>query len=119
MAWALASVVLLLHDALMGITRKALSLSTAGMVSWRSKGERVERFTRQTRNAARAQVAQQAMSLEQQRQLVNQGDVSAVRAEVQDMRTDLPLAGWFADQLDPSLLRWWDGFQWTNVTRPR
>jgi hypothetical protein len=26
--------------------------------------------------------------------------------------------GWFPDPSGPSQLRWWDGYQWTNATRP-
>lgn len=28
-------------------------------------------------------------------------------------------AGWYPDQVDPSLMRWWDGSQWTSATLPR
>ncbi|WP_285750976.1 phospholipid scramblase-related protein [Lentzea sp. NBRC 105346] len=27
--------------------------------------------------------------------------------------------GWYPDQADPRLVRWWDGFQWTPHTQPR
>ncbi|MBF6437649.1 DUF2510 domain-containing protein [Nocardia cyriacigeorgica] len=27
--------------------------------------------------------------------------------------------GWYPDHADPSLLRWFDGHQWTAQTRPR
>jgi uncharacterized protein DUF2510 len=31
----------------------------------------------------------------------------------------LPPAGWYADQGDPSMDRWFDGTQWTEFARPR
>ena len=30
----------------------------------------------------------------------------------------VPVAGWYTDNADPSILRWWDGIQWTAHTTP-
>jgi hypothetical protein len=27
--------------------------------------------------------------------------------------------GWYADPNDPTIVRWWDGQQWTSHTHPR
>lgn len=27
--------------------------------------------------------------------------------------------GWYPDHANPALLRWFDGYQWTNQTHPR
>ncbi|MGW4769959.1 DUF2510 domain-containing protein [Nocardia sp. NPDC004278] len=27
--------------------------------------------------------------------------------------------GWYPDHSNPALLRWFDGYQWTNQTHPR
>jgi enoyl-CoA hydratase/carnithine racemase len=118
----------------MGLIRKTMSLGTVGIVSYRSKEERATKFAKQTRNAARAQVAQTAMMLEQQRQMVTQGDHAAVREEVRDIRAfqppaqqvlapaapppAAPPAGFYNDPFDPSVLRWFDGAQWTAMTKP-
>jgi hypothetical protein len=38
-----------------GITRKTLSILTAGIIDFRSDKERIARYTRQTRDSVRAQ----------------------------------------------------------------
>lgn len=43
----------------MGITRKTLSILTLGLIDYRSDKERIARYGRQTRDAARAQVREQ------------------------------------------------------------
>lgn len=118
----------------MGILRKSMSLSTMGMVSYRNKDERAVKYAKQTRNAARAQVAQNGMMLEHQRQMINQADHANVREEVRDLQgyhpqayypqqapvVAAPPAGFYSDPSgDPTLLRWFDGAQWTDMTRPR
>ena len=106
----------------MGLIRKSMSLSTLGMVNYRSKDERATRYAKQTRNAARAQVAQTAMMIENQRQQLAAADHANVREEVRDMRAVAPAAppaGFYSDPTDQSLLRWFDGAQWTAMTRPR
>ena len=32
--------------------------------------------------------------------------------------TELPAAGWYGDPQNPALLRYWDGTQWSDQTRP-
>ncbi|MPQ96476.1 DUF2510 domain-containing protein [Modestobacter sp. I12A-02628] len=114
----------------MGILRKTMSISTAGMIGYRSKGERAVKYAKQTRNAARVQVVQTGVMIENQRQMINQNDHANVREAVRDMRGELgapapvpvvaPPAGFYSDpQGDASLLRWFDGLQWTSMTRPR
>lgn len=44
------------------------------------------------------------------RALVRVGDKTPVEAHG---------PGWYPDQQDPSLVRWWDGQQWTSATLPR
>jgi hypothetical protein len=112
-----------------GILRKTMSVSTMGMVSYRNKDERTAKYARQTRNAARAQVAQNAMMLEHQRQMITQNDHANVREEVRDMWAAQPPApyipaqapagppaGWYPDPQGLAPVRWWDGGQWTDHT---
>lgn len=112
----------------LGILRKTMAVGTGGMISYRNKEERATKYAKQTRNAARAQVAQNAMMLEHQRQMINQADHANVREEVRDMRAvgqqptpaAAPPAGFYTDPSgDQSLLRWFDGNQWTDMTKPR
>jgi hypothetical protein len=100
------------------------------MVDYRGKQERATKYAKQTRNAARVQVAQQAMMVENQRKQIVAADHANVREEVRDMRGGwmpapapapaAPPAGFYTDPGgDASLLRWFDGIQWTSMTKPR
>jgi len=107
-----------------GLIRKTMSFGTMGVVSYRNKDERAVKYAKQTRNAARAQVVQNGLMLETQRQVVNGIDHGNVREEVRDMRaaqtSAAPPAGFYTDpQGDATLLRWFDGTQWTDMTKPR
>ncbi|GAB2531700.1 DUF2510 domain-containing protein [Nocardia heshunensis] len=95
----------------MGLIRKTASLSTMGLVSWSKPGERAAKYARQTRNAARAQVAQNAMQLEMQRKQLAALDHANVR---EAMRPSPTPPGWYVDPGYPGQLRWWDGIQWTQ-----
>lgn len=127
----------------MGIIRKATSISTLGLVDYRSDKERIARYGKQTRNATRAQVAQNAMQLELQRQQLAQGHVQHVEAQAQRIapvgpeayglpgpsgQHALPAgpsavpapivgprAGWFTDE--HGWRHFWDGQAW--VGRPQ
>jgi hypothetical protein len=108
-----------------GLIRKSMSLGTGGIVNYRNKDERASKYAKQTRNAARAQVAQTAMMLENQRKQLAAADHANVREEVRDIRAAQPTvapaappAGFYNDPQDPSVLRWFDGAQWTAMTKP-
>lgn len=66
----------------MGIMRKMTSVSTMGLVDYRSDKERTAKYTKQTRNAARAQAAQQMQSMELQRKANDALNHANVREEV-------------------------------------
>ncbi|WP_249359062.1 DUF2510 domain-containing protein [Nocardia cyriacigeorgica] len=46
-----------------------------------------------------------------------QGGLYRCGARASGTATQAP--GWYADQANPGLLRWFDGRQWTAQTRPR
>jgi hypothetical protein len=89
----------------MGITRKFLSVSTLGLIDWRSDKERIARSTRRTDKGIRAQ-----------NKLIAQQTLEARHAAPAQ---SLPPAGWMPDAQDPRLLRWWDGSKWTEHTQAR
>jgi type II secretory pathway pseudopilin PulG len=95
-----------------------MSVSTLGVIGFRSNNERTARYTKQTRNAARAQVAQEAMNLEFQRQQLAALNHANVREATKPITTE---PGWYADPGNPAQVRWFDGRQWTShvqVTPP-
>jgi hypothetical protein len=156
-----------------GLFRKTMSLSTLGLVSFRNGDDRSTRIAKQTRNAARAQVAQQAMALEHQRQLIAHAEYAAAQREAQAWQQQqmlfqqmqaqqrhpqhvqgwapapnpvppqplppgqtaaqaipaappvarpaptTPPPGWYPDQQNARLVRWFDGMRWTEHTQPR
>lgn len=56
----------------MGIIRKTMSVSTLGLVKFRSDAEMSNKIAKQTRNAARANVVQNQMLIDLQRQQMEQ-----------------------------------------------
>lgn len=86
----------------MGFMRKVTSVSTFGLVDYRSDKERQARYAKQQRDAQREQ-----LKLEKER----------------DKRAAAPPqaqpAGWYPDQVDVRFVRYWDGLRWTEHTQPR
>ena len=108
----------------MGLLRKTMSVSTAGLVPYRNKEERATKYAKQTLNAARALVAQQAVDLQLQRdqaegvrQLNAQAEARRIEAAQQSRQGHAtpsgPPPGWYQDP-DGELTRWWDGTAWTE-----
>jgi len=67
-----------------GLFRKAMSVGTLGIVSYRTKDQRAGRYARQMRNAMRAQVAQSAAQVEVARQHLAATDYANVREAQRD-----------------------------------
>lgn len=83
----------------MGLFRKVTSLSTLGLVDFRSDKERT---ARNTARAGRAIRSQNRLIREQMKQSAGQWP-----------------AGWYPDPSNPSLVRWYDGKKWTENVQPR
>ncbi|MFT4202198.1 DUF2510 domain-containing protein [Gordonia sp. (in: high G+C Gram-positive bacteria)] len=88
-------------------TRKFMSVSTAGLVDFRSDKERTAAYAKATKKQAKAQTK----LMEQQLRLQQ---AQAVPPPPQQ----LP-AGWYPDQQQPGMVRWFDGHQWTAHVQPQ
>jgi len=88
-----------------GLIRKTLMLSTAGVVSGSSKKQRV----------AKAQLKQvkEQTAIARQQLAMDQRDALTVTAVPMP---GVPAAGWFPDQTVPGQLRYFDGQRWTDQT---
>lgn len=94
----------------MGIIRKTVSLSTLGLVDFRSDRERTAKYTREARNEARRQT-----------RLLRQADARGrigehVAPPAPPAMQSQPAGGWYPDPNGTAWLRWWDGQGWTEYT---
>lgn len=100
----------------MGLFRKTSSLMTLGAVDFRSDKERTAAYTK----AAKKEAKEQTRLLRQQAaQQVAQRRAESQPVVPQAPTPQLPPAGWYPDQGDSSIVRWFDGTQWTDFTQPR
>jgi hypothetical protein len=104
-----------------GLFRKMTSLSTLGAVDFKSDKERTASYTKAAAKEAkeqtrlmRLQAAQEALRLR-----ARQEAQSAAQPVAPMPAPQLPPAGWYPDQDDSSLTRWFDGTEWTEFTQPR
>ena len=100
----------------MGLLRKSISVTTMGVVPFRTKDERTMRYARQTRNAARAQAAHGAAMLDAQRQQLVA--LTAANAPAHPRAHAIP-PGWYPDPIDQRFVRWFDGGAWSTHVTPR
>lgn len=101
----------------MGITRKVMSVSTMGLVDFRSDKERAASNTGKTARAAKKQnklIAQQTAAIQQQ--TAAQQQQFAAQQYPQHAPPTTP-AGWYPDPQNPTVSRYWDGSAWTPATR--
>ena len=102
----------------MGKIRKLTSVSTLGLVGFRSDKERMGK------NAKRTQRNTQAMAAEAHRQTLEAIRQTQLLAQLAARQQTLPppgataaiVAGWHADPLALARLRYHDGTKWTEQT---
>jgi hypothetical protein len=109
----------------MGFTRKMMSLGTVGLVDFRSDKERTASYTQAAKKEAKKQTrlmkqmaAAQTRAAQAEQQAAQAAQWQAAPA-AQLPAPQSPPAGWYPDQVDQSLVRWFDGTQWTEFTQPR
>ena len=105
----------------MGLFRKTTSMMTFGAVDFRSDKERTAAYTKAVKKEAEEQtrlVRLQALQQAAQRRApeTQARDVQPVAPPAP--APQLPPAGWYPDQRDASIARWFDGTQWTDFTQP-
>jgi hypothetical protein len=105
----------LLRRSAVGLVRKLTSVSTLGLVNFRSDSEKSSRYAKQTRNAARANVLQNMKMISQQNEQLQQGYQAAAQPAPVPQP---PPAGWYEDAQRPGFVRWWDGVTWTEHVQP-
>ncbi len=106
----------------MGMIRKSMSMMTVGLVDFRSDKERTAAYTRGARTAAKKgakQAKAQTEVLRQQAAMHASSFQQQAAAPVAQPVRQGPPPGFYADQNDPTLERWFDGADWTSVTQPR
>ncbi|WP_328856933.1 DUF2510 domain-containing protein [Williamsia herbipolensis] len=114
----------------MGFTRKLMSVTSMGLVDYRSDKERTAAYTRGVRKQARKQTKIM------KNQAANPGPTyvaqpapthggtwpppgTAIPQPPAAAPSTAPAgSGWFPDQSDPSVLRYFDGTSWTEHTAP-
>jgi hypothetical protein len=103
-----------------GFTRKMLSVSTMGLIDFRSDKERMARSARLTKQVTRKQNRLVKKQTKQQRQQ-HQELMTLQRAAMRQPASVPPppsTPGWYPDVQQPGCVRWWDGAQWTDTVRP-
>lgn len=88
----------------MGLFRKLTSVSTLGLVDFRSAKDRTAAYTRGTRKQAR----KQTKIMRTQTSVLRQHYAQPVA----------PPPGWYVDQVDTRFLRWFDGRRMTDMIKP-
>lgn len=102
----------------MGLFRKMTSLSTLGAVDFKSDKERTASYTKASAKQAKEQTRLMREQAEAARAAAR-SVTPAPAASTPAPAPQLPPAGWYADQQDPSMDRWFDGTQWTDFTQRR
>ena len=100
----------------MGIIRKTMSVSTAGLIDFRSDKERSAAYGKGVRKEAKKQTKLMQQQLAAQQATAQPPAPRAVPAP--SPTPQLPPAGWYQDAKNPTANRWFDGTQWTEHVQP-
>jgi hypothetical protein len=93
-----------------------MSVSTVGLVDFRSDKERTAAYTRSTRNAARKTAKYTKKAAKQGAQAPAYAPQPMyVQPPMYAPAPQGPPPGWYSDQA--ATLRWWDGVRWTEHTQ--
>lgn len=103
----------------MGVIRKTMSISTVGIIDFRSDKERIARSTRKTSKAAKEQTKLLQAQLDiQQHQMLQAQSASAIQhnatiiPSMQPVPVSMP-PGWYEIN---GISRWWNGNEWLDHT---
>lgn len=108
----------------MGLIRKTMSVSTMGVIKYRTPAQSARRNARLTRRHNRIQSAATSAGAKYQRQqvqLMQQQLAMQQQAMLPPQQQHFPgsPAGWYVDPYDPRFVRYWDGNQYTQHVQPR
>ena len=115
----------------MGLLRKAASVNTMGLVKYRGDREAIVHVARKQaeRSEKKARAVEHDESMARARRQIEQmraekvarhaakAAVKAAKVVPDPVLPFLP-AGWYPDQIDPHLVRWFSGQGWTDQTSP-
>lgn len=119
-----------------GKGEKRIPLRSISAVQWKEPGALVNGFIQFTIPGGMEVTAQKggrtvAAAGDENSVIVTKQQASAMRAVKDEIEQALagpvtpqpaahagPPAGWYADQQNPAMQRWWDGQQWTGHTQP-
>lgn len=94
----------------MGLFRKMTSISTLGLVDFRSDKERTAAYTRSAAHSNR----QMAREAKRQTRMMRTGYYANQIPPNEAPAPISPPPGWYADPSGQPVQRWWDGTRWTE-----
>lgn len=97
----------------MGLIRKTASVSTLGLIDFRSDKERTAAYTRGVRKHSR-----RAASAAKQQAKAAERTANLTALTVRQQTPQGPPAGWYPDPSGQPVNQWWDGTAWSGHVQP-